>query len=105
MTRNLVLALSLVLGTIPLATSPARACGGGYGHVEDPRLEAVRAAVSTVATRRFGPQSAFGVGMITIDGDTAHATVHVRRDEVFTEYRVTLRQRQSAWRVLSFALA
>lgn len=105
MTRNLVLALSLVLGTVTLATSSARACGGGYGQVVDPRLEAVRVAVSTVATRRFGPQAAFGVGMITIDGDTAHATVHVRRDEVFTEYRVTLRQRQSAWRVLSFALA
>lgn len=105
MTRNLVLALSLVLGTVTLATSSARACGGGYGHVEDPRLEAVRAAVSTVALRRFGPQSPFGVGEITIDGHTAHATVHVRRDEVSAEYRVTLRQRQSAWRVLSFALA
>lgn len=105
MTRTLVLALSLTLGTVTLATSSARACGGGYGHVVDARLEAVRVAVSTVATRRFGPQAAFGIGAITIDGETAHATVHLRRDERFTEYRVTLRQRQSAWRVLAFALA
>lgn len=102
MTKHLLLALALTLGTAAVSVPQASACGG-YGSLQSPDEQAVREAVLAVAERRFGEGSGASVSNVQVDGDRAQASLVVPRNYRWETHQVTLRNRGGAWRVASFA--
>ncbi len=100
MTRNILLALALTLGTASFAAPAAQACGG-YGF--DPRESAIRQATLADAQRRAPEGVTVAAATITIDDRRATAIVHFwRGEEHLATHDVDLAFRNDHWRVTRF---
>ena len=100
MTKKILLALALTLGTASIAIPEASACGGYYPETAEDR--AVREAVETFARRhRADEQQAYVYGVVT-DGARASAQLSFtdRRGEARVR-QVRLHLRDGRWRIVS----
>jgi len=93
MTKKILLALALVLGTVSFAP-PASACGG-YGNL-DPEVAAVRDAVLRYADTRVSPHTRNWAHSVLVTGDRATAVVRIGSA---VERDVRLVRRGDGWRV------
>ena len=103
MTKKILLALALTLGTATFAAPPASACGG-YGSI-DPRTRAVSDAISAFV-RRQEPDA--GAYVYDVRFDAERATARFTWMSANGESRVDearLRLRDGAWRIVAVRAA
>lgn len=100
MTKKMLLALAITLGTLTVATPPAFACGG-YG-VVDPEVAAVEAAAARYYTSRIGsnehPYFVYGVELRS--PRRATATLQFTRGDDFIQRTLYLRRGARGWHVI-----
>lgn len=98
MTKKIVLALALTLGTAAVAAPPAFACGG-YA-VERPEERAVREAVLARVDDHVREQNAVWVSAVAIDGNRATARLFITGERRHEVHDLTLRHGRDGWRVI-----
>jgi hypothetical protein len=99
MTKKILLALALTLGTASVAVPQASACGG-YAP-ESPEQRAVRETVEAYGSRRAADGPVY-VYAIRLDGRRASAHLRWSTPDGRDMHReVRLRERDGAWRVVS----
>jgi len=103
MTKKILLALALTLGTATVAAPQASACGG-YG-AQSPEDVAVEQAVRAFALRRYGDEAAPYVYGVSRDDRRATAYVSVHRGDARVTRQVRLRRVGDAWRPVAVARA
>jgi len=103
MTKKLLLALALTLGTATVAAPQASACGG-YGWVSPDDL-AIQEAVRVFALRRYGDDAAPYVYGVSRDDRRADAYLSIERDGERVVRRVRLRRVDDVWRPVAVARA
>ena len=103
MTKNILLALALTVGSVALVTPTALACGGGYGQIS-PRASVYRAAHAWAA--QYNP---FGrlqrVEVERIEGDRAFVTFHLATARGDRELPVRMRLSEGQWRFDTYRAA
>ena len=99
MTKTILLALTLSLGSLSLSSS-ALACGG-YGLPRvDPEVVAIRAAVLEYAAAHIGADTLNTVHSVRVNGGRATVVVRLERPEGRAYERdVRLVRRRGGWRV------
>ncbi len=104
MTKKILLALALTLGTAALTTPPAFACGGYGAALETPEERAVRETLLA----RMQPRVEDGVSVwvtdvVVTERDRATARLVLARGDSYRAHQVELRQRGGEWRILRFS--
>lgn len=100
MTKKMLLALAITLGTLTVATPPAFACGG-YGAV-DPEVAAVEAAAARYYTSRISAddRAYFVYGVEIRSQRRATATLQFTRGEDVELRTLYFRRGSNGWRVI-----
>ena len=95
MTKNILLALTLILGSTAFITPTALACGGGYGQISED--QAVYTAASAWANRYIPAHRLESIEVERIEGDRAFVTFHLVTPRGEREMPVRLHLVDGAW--------
>ena len=101
MTKKILLALALTLGSAAAFTPPAFACGG-YGQI-DPDEVQIRQVVHRTARAQLRDDANFWIASMERDGERATVVLIIERNEQRREHELRLRRVEDTWRVVRIA--